>query len=345
MNRLRVGLVGCGDFGPEMGRYFRDGARSELVALCDPNADALAACAAKLGLDVPRFQDHEEMIEKADLDAVVITSPNFTHAPIAIAAMNAGKHVFCEKAMAATLEQCWDMADVAEEKRMCLMIGHKRRLRPPWAKMIEIAHSGELGAPLAVNITGFYWDPTNTGWWRSTEQSGGLLFRADVHCADWMRALLGNVAWVSATWPDHFIEGVDYPVTMAATFGFTAGAFGTMQASLAYPLWKFREAFGPQVVCERGGIRMFPYLDHIDIQWQKPWPSEPETIRFDDLGHDHAYRLETTSFADWVLDGKPPILTWREGLRCVEMMEAAHLSAARNGERIMLPLMPERERE
>lgn len=343
MTTLKFGLIGCGDFGPMLGRYFRDNPRSKLTALCDPNIESMRRCAQRLELDVPEFEDAEDLIASGDIDAVAIASPNDTHAPIAIAAARAGKHIFCEKAMAATLQQCWEMAEAAEENNVCLMVGHKRRLRPPWAKMTQLAHSGELGKPLAINVTGFHLDPTNVGWWRRKNSCGGLLHRAGIHPIDWMRAVLGDAAWAVAVAGPQRLPEVDYPVIMAATYGFKSGAIATIQVALTYPLWKFREAFGPQIVCERGGIRMFPYLDHIDVQWQSSDAREPKAIRFDDLGFDHAYRLETGSFIEWVLDGKPPVLTWREGLRCVEMMEAAYISAERGGEKVTLPLMPERE--
>ena len=65
--------------------------------------------------------------------------------------------------------------------------------------------------------------------------------------------------------------------------------------------------------------------------------------RFDDLGFQHAYRQEMGDFVNWGVEGTEPCLTWREGLRCVEVMEAAHRSAEAGGVVINLPLYPELE--
>ena len=97
------------------------------------------------------------------------------------------------------------------------------------------------------------------------------------------------------------------------------------------------------VVCREGGMRLVPYMDHIDLYWQHNDDEEVRLERFDDLGFDHAFRKEVGDFARWITEGKPPCLTWREGLRCVEVMEAAHRSADQDGSVISLPLYPELE--
>ena len=112
---------------------------------------------------------------------------------------------------------------------------------------------------------------------------------------------------------------------------------------LSFPLHQFRQSQGPWGECQHGGFKLVPHLDHIDLYWQRLDEEEPHHERFDDLGFDHAFRLEIGDFARWVREDRPPCLTWREGLRCVELMEAAYRSAAAEGEPIELPLYPELE--
>jgi predicted dehydrogenase len=135
----------------------------------------------------------------------------------------------------------------------------------------------------------------------------------------------------------------DFPDTLHVTLEFHAGAVASLNVSLVYPLLKFRESGGPVVVCRDGGMRFVPFLDHIDLYWQHRDDSGPRHERFDDLGFDHAYRKEVGDFVRWVTEGTEPCLTWREGLRCVEVIEAAHRSAAANGVCLELPLYPELE--
>ena len=90
-------------------------------------------------------------------------------------------------------------------------------------------------------------------------------------------------------------------------------------------------------------MRFLPHLEHLDLWWQHHRDPEPQFEHFDDLGFDHAYRQELGDFVRWITNGTRPCLTWKEGLRCVEVMEAAHRSAEDNGAVITLPLYPDLE--
>ena len=95
---------------------------------------------------------------------------------------------------------------------------------------------------------------------------------------------------------------------------------------------------------ENGGLRFEPFMEHLDIHWRHRDDEETHFERFDDLGFDHAYRLELADFVKWIDDPEyRGCLGWEEGLRCVEVMEAADRSAVAGGELITLPLYPELE--
>lgn len=340
-HRLRFALFGAGDFGPYFAPYINEVA--ELVAICDPRPEARQNFSRQTGLQVKEFDTTERLLAGVDIDCVAITSPNFTHRDIAVAAARAGKHVYCEKAMANSVGQCWEMVRECEKGGVRLMVGHKRRLRPPWARMIELRD--RLG-PVAAISACMYYDarPYNHhGWWTRADLCGGLLDVAGVHTIDWMRAMCGDVAAVRALAPPQIDPRYDFPDTLHADLQFVDGAVASLDVSLVYPLWKFRESVGSRVVCRQGGMHLAPFLDHIDLYWQHMSDPGPNHERFDDLGFDHAYRTELGDFVRWIADGTPPCLSWREGLRCVEVMEAAHRSAEAMGELVRLPLYPELE--
>jgi predicted dehydrogenase len=339
--RLRVALFGAGEFGKEFSRYIAEVAA--LVAVCEPDPATRAQFAAATGLGIPAFERPEQLLAGADVDAVAICTPHFTHKAIAVAAAQAGKHVYCEKAMANTVPDCWEMVRACDAAGVRLMVGHKRRLRPPWSRMIELRE--RLGTVRAMSACGYFdarpYD--HRGWWTWGAQSGGTLALTGVHVVDWMRAMAGNVATVRALAAPPTDPRYDFPDTLHVALQFRSGAVATLDVSMVYPLLKFREASGPLVICAEGGMRMEPFLDHIDVHWQHRGDSSARCERFDDLGFDHAFRQEFSDFVRWVTEGAEPCLTWREGLRCVEVMEAAHRSAAQNGTVIELPLYPELE--
>src|SRR5439155_18790057 len=114
-----------------------------------------------------------------------------------VAAAEAGRHVFCEKAMAVNVAECREMIASARAHGVKLMVGHKRRLRPAFATMGQILRSGLLGRVQTLAVTGFHWRLVE-GWWARRAAVGGLLFWAGVHDVDTLRYLCGEVASVYA---------------------------------------------------------------------------------------------------------------------------------------------------
>jgi UDP-N-acetylglucosamine 3-dehydrogenase len=342
--RLRFGLIGCGDFGKYLAPYVLE--LADIVALCDPSESGMEGTARALELDVPRYTAYADLCARDDLDAVVITAANFVHAEITETAARAGLHVFCEKAMARNVPECWRMVRACRDNGVKLMVGHKRRLRPPWARMIELADDALLGEPLAITVCQYDdnrpYDFFDT-WWADPELSGGGFHMHGVHVIDWFRGMCGDATFVTAHNGPQHDPRYKYHDVVHATYGFASGAIASLNSGLSFPLHKFRESQGPWGESRHGGFKLVPYMDHIDLYWQRLDQTQPQHERFDDLGFDHAYRLEVTDFVRWVTEERPPCLTWVEGLRCVEMMEAAYRSAAAQGEKVQLPLYPELE--
>jgi predicted dehydrogenase len=340
--KLRVGLIGIGSFAPFFVPYIRE--VTDVVAICSRSASNRSGFLEKMGLKVPGFGDCRQMMDKVPMDAVFIMSANCDHHNQTIAAAERGIHVFCEKPMANSVAECWEMIRACEKAGVRLMVGHKRRLRPPWARMIELCDV--LGPVVAMNVCAYHdARPYNfQGWWTRREDCGGVLALIGVHKIDWMRGIAGDVARVRAVAAPQIDPRYDYSDTLHLSLDFRSGAIGSLCVSLSYPPMKFRESSGPLIVCRDGGMRMIPFMDHIDLYWQHCDDKEPRHERFDDLGFDQAYRLEIGDFVRWITEGKPPCLTWREGLRCIEVMEAARRSADQQGSIISLPLYPELEK-
>lgn len=339
--KLRFAVVGTGSFGVSFTSYINEVA--EVVAICEPSSARRSQYRQKTGLEVQEFDNYESLLAKAEIDAVAVTSPNHTHKEVSVAAANAGKHVFCEKAMATNVPDCWAMVRASRSNNVRLMVGHKRRLRPPWARMIALRE--QLGSVAAITAC-LYYDARpydHKGWWTLENECGGLLDIAGVHTIDWTRAMCGDVMTVCAMNGPQIDPRYDFSDTIHTLLQFRSGAVATINVSLKYPLQRFRESVGAQVVCREGGMHLATYLDHIDLFWQTRNDEHTRLERFDDLGFDHAYRKELGDFVRWITEGTEPCLSWQEGLRCVEVIEAAHRSAKRGGEVINFPLYPELE--
>ena len=332
MGKLTIAVVGCGSFGAHLAELIGTLPQFQIVGLCDPEESRLEAL--ERSLDVPRFSSFQECLSTSEAQAVLLTAPNHLHHSLALEAAGAGKHIFCEKPMALNVEECHDMIEAADKAGVKLMVGHKRRLRPQYQKMAEVVRSGHLGRVLAVNINGFYhrdwW-----GWWLDRERGGGLLHASGVHDIDFLRYICGEAGSVFARSPVKTDHRSDYEDAISLMIQFESGVVGTLQVCAFSGVRTFREAFGVHIVLERGGVLYNPSECSVSIQG---WDGQEERSEFDnEAGFLEAYTTELTSFAAWVLENQEPILTGWDGLRCVEIMEAAYLSA-RCGREVQMPL-------
>ncbi|HPF57011.1 MAG TPA: Gfo/Idh/MocA family oxidoreductase, partial [Clostridiales bacterium] len=126
MGKLKIGIIGTGGIANVHIESYLKNPNVELYALCDINEERLKAKGEKYGV-TRLFTDKDEMLKLKELDAVSVTTWNSQHAPCTIAALNAGKHVICEKPMAMNAKEAQAMADAAKKNNKLLMIGFVRR--------------------------------------------------------------------------------------------------------------------------------------------------------------------------------------------------------------------------
>ncbi len=146
MRKLRVGIVGCG--GIANGKHLPAMKRSgnfEFVAFCDLVEERAEKAKADYGTEESKvYTDYTELL-KEDVEAVYVLTPNSSHAPVSIAAMEAGKHVMCEKPMAKTYAEAKAMVETAEKMNRILTIGYQSRYRADSAYLKSACENGELG--------------------------------------------------------------------------------------------------------------------------------------------------------------------------------------------------------
>ena len=140
---VRVGVVGLGYWGPNILRNFHDLQGSEVALACDTRLDALAAIERRYP-DVPTTTRYEDLLE-TDLDAIAIATPVETHFPLARAALQAGRHVFVEKPLAASLAEAEELVAAARDNGAVLMPGHTFLYSPPVNIIRDLIHGGDLG--------------------------------------------------------------------------------------------------------------------------------------------------------------------------------------------------------
>jgi predicted dehydrogenase/protoporphyrinogen oxidase len=141
---IRVGVVGVGYWGPNLVRNLAESPVFEVAYLCDLRPEALEAIARRYP-NIPCTTQFEEILRDGDVDAVAIATPVSTHHALGMSALEAGKHAFVEKPLAASSEQVIELTELAEEKNLVLMPGHTFLYSPSVTTIKRLIDSGELG--------------------------------------------------------------------------------------------------------------------------------------------------------------------------------------------------------
>jgi predicted dehydrogenase len=188
---LRIAVVGAGRAGLVHGLTLAQGVRGAvLVGVSDPDPQRLAEAVAELGCE-RSWEDPLAAAADDGVDAVIIASPTFTHAPVAIRAAEAGKHILCEKPLASSVEEGRKVEAAVADSGTTFLMGFMRRFDARWAEAEERIIAGEIGDPVFVRSTGrgpglppeWAWDP---------ERSLGLIGEVNSHDLDTVRWMSGR---------------------------------------------------------------------------------------------------------------------------------------------------------
>lgn len=193
MAAVRVVLIGAGRAGRVHANSLTNHvANGTLVGIVDSVPETLKETGEMYGIGAEaRFATLEAAIDQLAFDAVVITTPTFTHKALAVAAAEAGKHVFCEKPMALTLEECDAMTEAAKRNGVMLQIGFMRRFSPEFVAAYERIRGGEIGQPMMVkSLT--HGPGLPPPWARDLKTSNGMLAEVNSHDWDCTRWLMGS---------------------------------------------------------------------------------------------------------------------------------------------------------
>ena len=241
-NPLKVGMVGAGGITrAHLPAYLERPDRVQLNAVCDLVEPLAQELAGKAGIDASAiYLDMDKMLREADIDAVDICTTHNAHAPLAIAAAEAGKHVICEKPMAISVQECRDMIAAADKAGVTLMVAQHLRYAPEAQAAKRLLDEGKLGMIEAVRTELFGGGMRGRRrrrrqgerWMQDARRSGGgMMMSEQVHHIDLLRYYAGNVKRVSGvckSLQEHMVNGAEDLVS--ATLEFESGAVGEVWA-------------------------------------------------------------------------------------------------------------------
>ena len=339
MEKAKVCLVGAGRAGVVHAENLSNNMPHAILnAIVDLNTQAAQELAAKTGVN-QCFSTLDEAIKSIDFDAVVVATPTFTHAEVTKLAASAGKHVFCEKPMALSLEQAEEMVSTCRNNDVRLQIGFMRRFDEGFQKAKEMIEDKKIGEVAIIRSTG-RGPGLPPRWACDPKTSLGMLAEVNSHDFDSVRWIVGSeysrVYAEAGTFKclelkDDFPDFYDSSVV---SFRLKNGTLGSIDGScpVGYGYDARMEVLGTEGVIMIGALQgkavtVCTNEEGVVTSAFRSWRN-----RFKD-----AYVREIRHFIECVLEDKEPVVTGEDGKKAVEAVLAATKSIL-TGEPVDLPL-------
>lgn len=330
--QIKVGVVGCGYWGPNLVRNFRGIPDCSLKVMCDISEKRLAHLKG-LYPGVEGVTDYSHTLNGLGLDAVVIATAVRLHHSMAKASLLAGKHTFIEKPMAASSEQCQELVDLARQKGLVLMTGHTFLYSPAVRKIKEIVDSGDLGdiryiSARRLNL-GLFQKDINVAWDLAP------------HDISIIQHIIGEQpVSVNCQGTAHVTPGIEDVTTMCL-------AFTRQRTAIIHSSW-----LDPRKVREMtivGSQRMVVYDDVAPLEKIRVYDARVERpphydtfaefhyayhygdVHVPYLKQEEPLKTECQHFLDCINHGTTPLTDGKRGLELVRVLEASSRSLKRGG--------------
>ncbi len=346
MERIGVGIIGAGSIArAHVSAYQQFADRCRVVAVADVFPDKAHDFARQIGEGVHAYGDPEQLLNNQDVHLVSICTPPFAHASLAISALQAGKHVWVEKPLAASLAECDRIIEQAERSGKVLAGVFQNRYRPEYRRAHYLLHSGALGRLVLAKADCLWWRGRNYYelWWRGTweRECGGVTINHAIHLIDALLWLVGEpVASVFAEM-DTFTHDVEVEDLSCAVLRFQSGAIGSLVSTVSAHQNRDRI----ELTCDHGDITLpelhlhaqrarpdgFPEPDETHIAQMQKIASATPVSAYDG----HAAQLQDVLEA--IASGRQPEVSAHEARRSLEVITAIYRSAS-TGEVVKLPI-------
>lgn len=336
--QIKVGVIGCGYWGPLLVRNFRALPQCQLKAVCDADIGRVKHVCA-LYPDLEGVTAPRRLIAEGDLDAVIIATPVKSHYSLAKASLLAGKHTFIEKPMTTSSEECEELIDIAERNGLVLMVDHTFLYSAPVRKIVEIVHAGDLGEIRYINSRrlnlGLFQKDVNVAWDLAPHDISIILhilgeFPVAINCQ-------GNA---------HVTPQVEDVTNMSLLF--PHNRFATIQSSWLEPR-KIRDMtiVGSRRMIVYDDLQTHEKIRIYDVRVERP----PHYDTFAEFQYSYHYgdsyiphlqqeeplNLACRHFIDCIETNSAPITSGRDGLDLIRILEGASASLKLNGSAFVFP--------
>lgn len=278
--------------------------------------------------NIYNYENFDTIANNPDIDVIYIVLPPSMHMEYVVRAANAGKHVWCEKPMAMTVQECQTMIDACKKNKVSFSIGYRCQHEPNTLAYQKIVKEGQLGKVLQVDCAAGYREGRTDHWKQKREMGGGVIYDMGVYAIQGARLGSGmepisiNAAKVWTERPEIYKDGLGEIVE--AQLEFPGGVIGNIKTSFA------ENTNFLNIKCEKGLIEMAPFsaysgnkgkslLGAINFPYDVPWQQ--------------ANQMDMDSLA--IMGGKPMPVPGEEGLRDIRIVNAI-LESAKKVQKVMI---------
>ena len=337
MKKLKFAIVGCGRIAHRHAEHISN--QGELIAVCDVDKNKVNYFSEKYKA-TPFLSLSNLLSDSLDVDVITICTPNGVHAEQAIAILNAGYHVLCEKPMATNVYNCGQMIQAAEKSNKRLFIVKQNRFNPPVQEIMKLIKEGVLGKIYSVQLNcfwnrndGYYND---SDWKGSKELDGGTLFTQFSHFIDLLYWMIGDVKSVYALTENFNHQNIiDFEDAGVVALQFYSGAIGTINYTVNSNSKNMEGSitiFGEKGTVKIGG----EYLN--ELEYQNIDNYEIKNLPLGNPPNNYGKYVGSMSNHVNVYENVTDVLTNRgvistnmfEGLKTVEIIEKIYTSAKKN---------------
>jgi len=344
-DKIKVGILGLGAISNSHINYLISCERAELYAICDRDEPWLAHEKARLGVKYA-CADYNELLRNPEIDAVIIALPTVFHAEVTIKALEAGKHVLCQKPMACSAAEARAMCAAGGTSGKKLMISHNQRMEPAVQNMKRLNDEGFFGdiyvvrlgwrrplgmmpSPLTVRKNG---EVYSRNWFNEADNGGGVLRDLGTHLLDLALYITDFPEMAEASCSLYRKFKPDLPAEELEKYRFDSEdmAIGhvkfknglSMQLEFSFGSMIEKEKIITEVYGTKAGAsRQNDMLTLITPGLKSVSVEHASGLR------SHMTANPTEAFLDCIINDTEPFVTGRQGLRVVEILDALYASA------------------
>lgn len=330
---IGIGVIGYGYWGPNLVRNFSQVQGARVIAVCDQRAERRAQV-EQVYPSVKTYADVGEMLSNPDVDAVAVATPVTSHFPLALQALQAGKHVFVEKPFTATAAEGERLVEEAERRRLTLMVDHTFIYTSAVRKIKELMAKGDLGQlyyydSVRVNL-GLFQSDVSVLWDLAVHDLSIMDYLIErsptTVAATGMSHVPGrpeNMAYLTCYFSNNMIA--HFHVNWMAPVKVRQTLIGGSEKMIVYDDIEMSEkikVYDKGIIVSQADDAV--YQRHVGYRTGDMWAPRLDNIE--------ALKIEAEHFVECIESGKQPLSSGQAGLRVVRILEAATRSMANRGQ-------------